>query len=586
MAYGRSRSNDAKAEPLTTVRRSQMITTYGIGSLIPVEQESFIVLGQDSWPQKWLSDKEDGYFKNEIISDRFSKALGVQNLFVPPSDPFNKLPVRRFPLLYLCSTCNRLDYWSNLAAEKIAGKPTNICKHCSDESAILRPSRFVAVCPDGHIQDFPYFSWVHRGEEAHCDPSKNKLRIFSESSDDSLRGLIVRCSCGASRSMEGALGRTKIGKCQGKYPWLNKPAEGCGRDLIGLQRGATSVWQSIVESSITVPEVCSSDPIQQFVDENIGLLQRLDDDLDDFLSMKAIKNGFDLDNLTSKVNKALNREGGAALAELRDLEYEALQGEFPDDGETNEFLCYPQNVASEIRNSCNISGVSSVPRLREIRALTGFFRVEQSKDDSRKPARLLSSRPENWLPAIEAWGEGIFIRLDEEMLADWEQQEWPKLRLSRIQSASGTALSGIATVRQILLHSLSHVLINQLALQAGYTASSIRERIYANPGQSGVLLYTAGTDSAGSLGGLAALGTPKKVQSILMGALETARWCTADPVCIESGVRGLDSLNLAACHYCMFVPEVSCEHNNVLLDRALLIGTPDDPEMGFFSGLF
>ena len=99
-------------------------------------------------------------------------------------------------------------------------------------------------------------------------------------------------------------------------------------------------------------------------------------------------------------------------------------------------------------------------------------------------------------------------------------------------------------------------------------------------------LYTAGTDSAGSLGGLAALGTPKKVQSILMGALETARWCTADPVCIESGVRGLDSLNLAACHYCMFVPEVSCEHNNVLLDRALLIGTPDDPEMGFFSGLF
>ena len=386
--------------------------------------------------------------------------------------------------------------------------------------------------------------------------------------------------------MEGALGRTKIGRCQGKYPWLNKQAEGCSRDLIGLQRGATSVWQSIVESSITVPKVSINDPLQQFVDDNIGLFQRLDDDLDDYLTMKAQKNGFDLESLKSRVNQVLDRDSGESLAELRDLEYQALQNEFPDDGEPKEFLCYPQTVSPAVSESSKISGVSAVPRLREIRALTGFFRVEPSKDDRKRPARLLSSRPENWLPAIEAWGEGIFLQLDEKTLAGWERQEWPDSRLSRIQNASGTDTAGVATVRHILLHSLSHVLINQLALQAGYTASSIRERIYAKPGQSGVLLYTAGTDSAGSLGGLAALGTPEKVQRILMGALETARWCTADPVCIESGVRGLDSLNLAACHYCMFVPEVSCEHNNVLLDRALLVGTPDDPAKGFFSDLF
>ncbi|WP_175935233.1 DUF1998 domain-containing protein [Corynebacterium sp. Marseille-P4321] len=575
-----------KKEPLTTVRRSQMITTYGIGSLIPVEQESFIVLGQDSWPEKWLTDKDDGYFKNEIVSDRFAQALGVENLFVPPSDSFYKLPVKRFPLYYLCSRCNRLDYWSNIATSKSNGQSTKICAYCKDESAILRPSRFVAVCPDGHIQEFPYFSWVHRGEEVSCDPSKNKLRLFSESSDDSLRGLIVRCTCGASRSMEGALGRTKIGKCQGKYPWLYRPSDRCSRDLIGLQRGATSVWQSIVESSITVPEVISNDPIQQFVDDHIGVLQRLGGDLDDYLSMKALKENLDFELLKASANRALQRESDEALAELRDREYAALQQEFRDDGGANEFLCYPQPVTVPTTQETKISGVSAVPRLREIRALTGFFRVEPSKDDHKKPARLLSSRPENWLPAIEAWGEGIFLRIDEDMLSAWERQEWPEQRLFRIQNASRTTIAGTATVRQILLHSLSHVLINQLALQAGYTASSIRERVYSKPGQSGVLLYTAGTDSAGSLGGLAALGTLEKLQSILLGALETARWCTADPVCIESGVRGLDSLNLAACHYCMFVPEVSCEHNNVLLDRALLIGTPEDPAMGFFSDLF
>lgn len=586
MAIGRTRSSNQKAETLTTVRRSQMITTYGIGSLIPVEQESFIVLGQESWPQKWLTDAAEGQYKNEIVSDRFTQALGVERLFLPPTDARYRLPVRRFPLYYICSQCHRLSFWKRIAARNAQGQRISICRHCSNEKAILRPSRFVAVCPDGHIQDFPYFSWVHREEESECDASRSQLRIFSESSDESLSGLIVKCSCGATRSMEGALGRTKIGKCRGKTPWLTKPEEHCNRDLIGLQRGATSVWQSIVESSITVPETNSNEPLQQYVDDHLGVFQRLGDNLDDYLRLIAEKENLDLDRLKVLVRKALALEGEEALEELRDLEYEALQASFPDTGEFNEFLCYPQNVDDKVKSATKLEGVSIVPRLREIRALTGFFRVERNADAAKKPSALLSSQKENWLPAIEAWGEGIFLKLDETKLAQWETKDWPLDRLSRIQRASGSEMAGSATVRQILLHSLSHILINQLALQAGYTASSIRERIYSKPGQSGILLYTAGTDSAGSLGGLAALGSPDKIQTIFGGALETARWCTADPVCIESGVRGLNSLNLAACHYCMFVPEVSCENNNVLLDRAFLVGTPDDPTEGYFSDLF
>ncbi len=56
----------------------------------------------------------------------------------------------------------------------------------------------------------------------------------------------------------------------------------------------------------------------------------------------------------------------------------------------------------------------------------------------------------------------------------------------------------------VMLHSLSHMLINAISLECGYPASSIKERIYANPDDGyGILLYTAGADSYGTLGGLA-----------------------------------------------------------------------------------
>jgi hypothetical protein len=56
-------------------------------------------------------------------------------------------------------------------------------------------------------------------------------------------------------------------------------------------------------------------------------------------------------------------------------------------------------------------------------------------------------------------------------------------------------------------------------------------------------------------------------------------------VCIESDAQGADSLNLAACHSCTLLPETSCEEQNTFLDRAMLVGTPGHPEVGFFADL-
>lgn len=133
------------------------------------------------------------------------------------------------------------------------------------------------------------------------------------------------------------------------------------------------------------------------------------------------------------------------------------------------------------------------------------------------------------------------------------------------------------------MHTLAHVLITEWSLDAGYPSSALRERLYCDDDMAGLLVYTATSDSAGSLGGLVAQGEPKNLTDILESALRRASWCSADPLCIESRATGVGGANHAACHACVMLAETSCEANNLLLDRALLVGTPDDPHLGYFT---
>jgi hypothetical protein len=102
---------------------------------------------------------------------------------------------------------------------------------------------------------------------------------------------------------------------------------------------------------------------------------------------------------------------------------------------------------------------------------------------------------------------------------------------------------------------------------------------------NGFLLYTASGDSEGTLGGLVAQAVPGRFERLVHDALARASWCSNDPVCMESPDGGAFSSNLAACHSCVLLPETSCEEGNQLLDRALLSGTVDDPDVGFFRNL-
>ena len=144
-------------------------------------------------------------------------------------------------------------------------------------------------------------------------------------------------------------------------------------------------------------------------------------------------------------------------------------------------------------------------------------------------------------------------------------------------------------IRYVLLHTFANALMRQLTLECGYTAASIRERIYALSPESeggpmaGILLYTAAPDSEGTLGGLVSLGKPEQLGWHIDGAIEQMQSCASDPLCSEHRCREDRTLHEAACHACMFTPETSCERGNKYLDRAVLVRTVERDDLAFFN---
>jgi hypothetical protein len=199
-----------------------------------------------------------------------------------------------------------------------------------------------------------------------------------------------------------------------------------------------------------------------------------------------------------------------------------------------------------------------------------------------------------WVPCAEVNGEGVFIRLPEAEVSTWEDQVEGHPQIERLREAHRTWRlhwgldpdQGWPGARYVLIHTLAHVLIREFALECGYGASSIKERLYARGGaepMAGILLYTAASDSEGTLGGLVSLGKPENLGRLLRDALEHARLCTSDPLCSEHDPTRDGSLHGAACHACGFASETSCERGNRYLDRALLVDTFAASGLAYFS---
>lgn len=622
------------------IRRAQLIAPFGVGAMFTAaDGSSLICAGLDYWfspdmdPHETLD--EDEFIINEW---RLERALGVEHFRLPPdhrerrgSNSTNTgltVPFFRFPTWAVCprKTCRRLQQIGQ------TDRGPQRCRFCEAEGhrSILVQVPFVAMCENGHLQEFPWREWVHRSVAPTCT---KPMRLRS-TGGTSLAGQRVECECGvAPRSLAGITGakedKTVLSStldstgveylCAGAKPWLGQDVrENCGLQIQGSLRNASNVHFADVRSAIYLPPIeagatseligiFSRPPIASRVAALLQASGGPNEQLTASMLMLLEMNGVS-GHSSEEVEAALHAKwselkgqalqstvGGGSDDEIRRGEFGLLRAEVK-----NTDLAVIRVPSSDFDGEFAglLDGVSLVTRLKETRVFAGFGRVRPTSepDDEKRKALLwnrLPRRGTGWLPAYTVFGEGVFLELSANRLAEWETRGSVIERCAELKSAVSSGRLGAVVAEQftspryLLLHTFAHVVMNGLTFECGYSTAALRERLYVSsePGQemSAILIYTASGDAEGTLGGLVRMGEPGQLEPLLDRVLDQAKWCSADPVCMEAGPQGPDSCNLAACHNCALVPETACEAMNRFLDRALLVGKIDDPSVGFFA---
>jgi hypothetical protein len=584
------------------VRPSQVITTFGPGAIVDLQTLSVIVAGIDRWP---IDD-------DLVIQEpRLQRALRVKRFFsAKPSEGsfYNKrgtVPTYLFPRYQVCPVCQTLSVLGEGDTEYESKWQEIVCKApgCRGRAknrATTLPAPFIVACPSGHIDDFPWRDYVHRG----ATTCRKKLQLFSIAQTGTVADILVQCECGRRRSASDAFGEQRgaaLGQCTRRRPWLGNSQDSAAcphaTDVRAMQRGATNAWFPVVRSALAVKEAAT--PIGIALNAcNPKQIEKVDahDKLKLLIEMGMFPTlaAFPVEDVWS----AILKQRGEIEADDIDLRWpEWLAFRDPASSANDKAELFLQVADVPVGFDGSIGRVVLARKLLEVRALVGFTRIDAAgvgTDDSPRPdiAPIYRNRPD-WLPAVEVRGEGIFIELQEEAVAAWESKPEVQARARAMaekfrqwETERGAPPSPFPGARYVLLHSLAHTLIRQLSLDCGYSGSSVRERIYSSTDpkrrMAGVLLYTASPDSEGSLGGLVDLGSPQRFPELFKGALRSAARCSSDPLCADHQPDVHATINAAACHACILASETSCETFNRFLDRNVLVPTMAGGTLAFF----
>ena len=608
--------------PVGEVRPSQLLWSYGPGALIDLPNLSVVMMGIDRWERNRCQPIQEARLLANV-----RRALGgqIESLRMPPLseddvDPFSAeafvgVPVKPFPRWMRCVKCGLLSPFDaglfELKANRFRPEWTRfVHKGCTgsrgdqkprDADAV--PARFLLACRSGHLDDFPWHWFVHGGSSG-C---MGTLRFFESGASLQTENLWVRCdSCAAAMSMAqafGQVGKDNLPGCRGRHPHLERFEDGCTEMPRAILLGATNGWFPVTLSVLAIPQTGS--PVAQLVADGWTFFEDVESSVEAAAVVKTLKKSAQLPGIEAftgdLVWEAIEAHRGGTVddeeLDLKGPEWDVLTSPAsPTD--------YPHFMSKEGGIPAGfepyLSRVLLLERLREVNALLGFTRVESPNEgtgDERAPRAPISRSAPNWIPATQVHGEGIFLQFDESALVVWAALPGVKALEAKLRKGHrGWRMrrrldpdDGFPGMRDALLHTLAHLLIRELALECGYNAASIRERIYAETdvgkAQAGILIYTAAADSDGTLGGLVELGKPENLGRLLRQSLDRAKICASDPLCAEHDPAKDQSLHGASCHACSFVSETSCERGNRYLDRALVVETLEVTDAAFFRDI-
>lgn len=587
------------------LRRSQVITTYGPGALIDLPRHSAIVGGLETWPK--TSDLDPVNEPRLVRKLQIMTGVAAPRLYAPPPDttdpgaPMRGIGAWRFPEWFVVQEATGSDHQER--SRRLVHRKALDEKTWRFEGRPVVATRFVRACPRGHVDDLAWRDFVHRAD----DMCRRQLWLDERGTSGDLADLVVRCECGKSQGLDHAtrFELNPLGTCRGARPWLGKNArEDCNLPSRLLVRTASNAYFPQVMSVLSLPD--RSTGAQTAVAELWDDLQIVESAADlTFLKKKPkiaeVLASFSDAEVLDAIREA--KSGKTGEQPVKQVELEALLAApegFGDDVPVDPNFHarrLPDRTWRRSDRSAGIAAVVQLHRLREVMALTGFTRFEAITPDIHGEYETDVERADlaldpQWFPAVENRGEGLFLQLRAETVAAWHTRPAVTARLADLVAGHQRWMQDRKSQRAfpggpyVLAHTLAHVLIQSLAMRCGYPSSSIRERIYAENGRFGILLYTGTPDAEGTLGGL--VHEARHIEEHLARALQTSGLCSNDPICAHhqpGASREGRWLHGAACHGCTLIAETSCEMRNDYLDRALVVPILGVPDAAFFAAL-
>lgn len=595
--------------PHGQLRHSQVVTTFGPGSLIDLPTQSAIVGGLEHWFQV----SEEVHEPRLIEKLKRLLNLPALKLFSPPPDnedptsPRTGLTAWQFPEWFITQDVSRSDRGGTVRSRHLVPRKGLVKGKYVDDNKKKHPVvpvRFVRACRKGHIGDIDWYALVHRANQE-C---RRPLWIDERGTSGDLAEVVIRCECGEERRLSEATAGGVLGRCRGDRPWLgpyNREENGCDELNRLLVRHASNAYFPQVMSVISLPDRNESleKAVNQVWEHYLQYAESVDDVRRERAKKLPVKNaleGFTDEEVFQEVEVRKGSESEAPTVSVKQAEFEVLSAtakeSMAEDAPDTEFFARLLPKAEwDAPWMGAVEKVVLVHRLREVVAQLGFTRFEAISPDVEGELQMgvqaaPLAREVSWLPAVENRGEGVFVQFKKAAIEEWLARPEVKERERRLRLGFD-AWTGqhphshrmFPRMEYYLLHSLSHLLLTAVSLECGYPASSIRERVYALSGGYGIMLYTGTPDAEGTLGGLIEAG--RDIARHLQTALELARLCSNDPVCAQHEPQSpheVRFLHGAACHGCLLVAETSCEQHNDFLDRSLVVPTVEALGAEFF----
>lgn len=661
MAIRRRRNNIVDSKFVKIQTRKTISSYGGSGSIIETPFGALMIDNFDEWPF-FHFNKKDGqtvidasyHINDERLLQRLSHKDGFEKLeafvYVPdnvssssradiPEHINDTISASFFPKWFYCNSCKRFkhikDWWSewelakpNATKKEFAPPKCGVCyaKQGSRYAPELEQVRFIMTAPTGDFSEIPWEYWNKAQKAVKDEDSENgsvlidysekccnnqDLRYTKSTKFSDLAGISVKCMNDTCSRKGQIMNLSGLFGLRVNRPFRREEYSQRGEDGKALKvfykpviRSSNSVYYPILVSSIFLP---TDKGVRNKHIEKINRFKEKGKDA------KFIYEALEEEYSLAQIQKILSEDSENGY--IPELEYRLYEYNFLVKNQNKDFTDEDENLIfkKEELSSLSSLGFDQVIGLRRIKMTTvqvGYTRQEPLTNDAffseldgtqvliEKKFTSKWADKTKYLPAIESFGEGIFIALSNDKIDSWltsaEKNDNFKKKIDKlynnienhayrsIREKFGTPIDRGHLIRFLLVHTLSHLLIKELEFLCGYPSTSLNERLFVDNDQMlGVLLYTiAGAE--GSYGGLVSQAPEVRMLRLLKSALRRASDCASDPICYNTDDgQGIGGLNMAACYSCTLIPENACEEFNSFLDRSLLI----DSKYGFFKDL-